>query len=132
MSAIPYNLNRDHTAIQTDAALNRGNSGGPYFSMDGLVVAIDRSGYRDTEGLHFGVSSGIIQLLLPSLTVRGGQAVFEDIGSNLYHYPDSPSPTDRSFFVGYNGAADVEVETDFINSVRTFYSGMVLWVDVQA
>src|SRR5437667_5757313 len=53
--------------LQTDAAVNQGNSGGPMFNMDGKVVGIvslilSRSG--GFEGLGFAVTSNMAQKLL--------------------------------------------------------------------
>lgn len=53
--------------LQTDAAVNEGNSGGPMFNMDGQVVGIvslilSKSG--GSEGLGFAVTSNIAQALL--------------------------------------------------------------------
>lgn len=53
--------------LQTDAAINQGNSGGPMFNMDGQVVGIvslilSRSG--GFEGLGFAVTSNVAQKLL--------------------------------------------------------------------
>src|SRR6266436_1104903 len=50
--------------LQTDAAINQGNSGGPMFNMDGQVVGIvslilSRSG--GFEGLGFAVPSNVAQ-----------------------------------------------------------------------
>ena len=53
--------------FQTDAAINKGNSGGPMFNMDGEVIGIvsaivSRSG--GSEGLGFAVTSNIARKLL--------------------------------------------------------------------
>lgn len=53
--------------LQTDAAVNQGNSGGPMFNMNGQVVGIvslilSRSG--GSEGLGFAVSSNVAQKLV--------------------------------------------------------------------
>ena len=53
--------------LQTDAAINQGNSGGPMFNMNGQVVGIvsqilSRSG--GFEGLGFAVTSNVAQKLL--------------------------------------------------------------------
>ena len=44
------------TLIQTDAAVNPGNSGGPMLDRNGAVVGITTMGYKDAEGLNFGVA----------------------------------------------------------------------------
>lgn len=44
------------TLVQTDAAANPGNSGGPMLDRDGSVIAITTMGYKNAEGLNFGVA----------------------------------------------------------------------------
>ncbi|HYE89066.1 MAG TPA: trypsin-like peptidase domain-containing protein [Vicinamibacterales bacterium] len=44
------------TLVQTDAATNPGNSGGPMLDRNGAVVGITTMGYRGAEGLNFGVA----------------------------------------------------------------------------
>ena len=62
ISAVRYNRMTETWDIQTDAALNPGNSGGPLLSMDGEILGINtrsidhsNSG-RPVEGLGFAVS----------------------------------------------------------------------------
>jgi S1-C subfamily serine protease len=44
------------TLVQTDAAANPGNSGGPMLDRNGSVIAITTLGYKNAEGLNFGVA----------------------------------------------------------------------------
>ena len=44
------------TLVQTDAATNPGNSGGPMLDRNGAVIGITTMGYKDAEGLNFGVA----------------------------------------------------------------------------
>jgi hypothetical protein len=44
------------TLVQSDAAANPGNSGGPMLDRNGRVVGVLTAGYRESEGLNFGVS----------------------------------------------------------------------------
>ena len=44
------------TLVQTDAAVNPGNSGGPMLDRNGTVIGITTMGYRNSEGLNFGVA----------------------------------------------------------------------------
>jgi S1-C subfamily serine protease len=50
--------------IQTDAALNPGNSGGPIVNKAGKVVGIVSMGYVGAEGLSFGIRSDVVQKFL--------------------------------------------------------------------
>jgi S1-C subfamily serine protease len=44
------------TLVQTDAAVNPGNSGGPMLDRNGAVIGITTMGYKGAEGLNFGVA----------------------------------------------------------------------------
>ena len=110
-----YSPPRDILGLQTDAATNSGNSGGPYLTMAGEVVAVAYSGYSDSEGIHFGIAESTISQHMSDLRTPGGEAIFENISGRLYHYPDSPGYTVAVFYIGFTGAADLEVEADFIN-----------------
>lgn len=67
---IPQHLSNDFIPIeflQTDAALNPGNSGGPMFNMRGEIVGIASSIYTNSggfEGIGFVISSNVAKKLL--------------------------------------------------------------------
>jgi putative serine protease PepD len=44
------------TLVQTDAAANPGNSGGPLLDRSGVAIGITTMGYRDQQGLNFAVA----------------------------------------------------------------------------
>lgn len=46
--------------IQTDAAVNKGNSGGPLFDSSGLLVGMNTYGSSDAQNISFAISSNSI------------------------------------------------------------------------
>jgi serine protease Do len=94
--------NRDISAgpyddfIQTDAPINRGNSGGPLFDMDGNVVGVNSAIFSPSGGsvgIGFSIPSNLVHEVIDQLhkfgTVRRGwlgvrvQAVNADIAEGL-------------------------------------------------
>ena len=60
--------------IQTDASINRGNSGGPSFSMDGRVVGVNTAIFSPSGGsvgIGFAIPSNIASQVVDQLATRG-------------------------------------------------------------
>jgi serine protease Do len=88
--------NRDlHTGpydeyIQTDAAMNTGNSGGPMFDMSGRVIGIDTAIYTQTGGsvgVGFAIPSSLAQPVVEALR-RDGKVTRGFIGVRLQPVTD--------------------------------------------
>ncbi len=70
-------------ALQVDAPLNPGNSGGPLLSQDGELVGVTYAGIEEFEGINFGIPYVWIQYVLPRL-YRGGAVVHLWLGANVH------------------------------------------------
>ena len=57
--------------IQTDAAINQGNSGGPLVNMNGEVIGINTAVFREANGIGFTVSSNVAKPIIDSLIDHG-------------------------------------------------------------
>jgi len=61
-------------AIQTDAAVNPGNSGGPMLNLSGEVVGVTSqiiSPVRGSSGVGFAISASTVRRVVPSLVATG-------------------------------------------------------------
>ena len=57
--------------IQTDAAINDGNSGGPLLNLDGEVIGINTAMLKPARGIGFATSSETARPIIESLITRG-------------------------------------------------------------
>ena len=57
--------------IQTDAAINSGNSGGPLVNLNGEVVGVNTAMYRQAQGMGFAVSASVAEPIIQSLIEDG-------------------------------------------------------------
>ena len=82
---------RDLEMIQTDAAINRGNSGGPLLNVRGEVVGINTAIISDQTGGNIGIGFAVpintVREVLPGL--RTGKVIRGRIGVNVASAPMS-------------------------------------------
>ncbi|MFN3232883.1 MAG: Do family serine endopeptidase [Alphaproteobacteria bacterium] len=76
ISAIDRNINAGpyDAFIQTDAAINQGNSGGPLFNMDGQVIGVNSMIYSRTGGnvgIGFAIPANQVQRVVADLREHG-------------------------------------------------------------
>ena len=64
--------------IQTDAAINEGNSGGPLVNLKGELVGINSTIMRGAEGIGFAISSDLVQRYIDDLLEFGEVQVPKD------------------------------------------------------
>jgi S1-C subfamily serine protease len=57
--------------IQTDAAINDGNSGGPLVDMQGRVIGINTAMLRQAQGIGFAISSAVAVPIIDALIEKG-------------------------------------------------------------
>ena len=65
--------------IQTDAAINDGNSGGPLVNLAGEVIGINTAILRQAQGIGFAISSSVATPIIDSL-IENGRVVRPLIG----------------------------------------------------
>ncbi len=82
------------TLVQTDAAVNPGNSGGPLLDRSGWAIGITTMGYKNTQGLNFAVGIEHAQALLDGKPMASASlATSADDLRDLS--PSLPSESDR-------------------------------------
>ena len=148
---------RTMTLIQTNAALNSGNSGGPLINEYGQVVGINTikmsSSYSNIEGLGFAIPSSAIRRLVNDLLTSGqvqpepvlGVTVMSlgtQLGEELWGVEvQSVTPGSAAEqagvqvgdFVVAAGGIDVVASRDLLRARRQYHVGdempMTLWRD---
>lgn len=82
------------TLVQTDAAVNPGNSGGPLLDRNGTAIGITTMGYAERQGLNFAVAIDHARALLEGRATPTLAAPTPTALGSLS--PQQPSPSDQA------------------------------------
>ncbi len=112
--------------LQTDAALNPGNSGGPLLNIHGEVVGMNTSGLTDAQNINFAIRHNVLAQWLPYM-VREARALPTPT-------PTRPAKTTPTPALGQVGPYDVSLEHNADDgNVKTEWLGVSFAnVDVSA
>jgi S1-C subfamily serine protease len=91
--------------IQTDAALNPGNSGGPLVDSRGNVIGINTAVIRPAVGLNFAIPINTARDILPQL-IKEGRVVRGYLGLHVRNVPLPPQQA-RRFGLAQAGGVEV-------------------------
>lgn len=98
ISAIERGINyngHSMTLLQTNTALNEGNSGGPLFNMYGQVVGVTNmkmmSSYSSIEGIGFAIPSSTVKSVVNALVTDGEVRGRPSVGITVGGIPDNAS-----------------------------------------
>lgn len=64
ISGLDRPVGSSYTYLQTDVAMNPGNSGGPLINMDGELVGINAQGYTYFSGMNFSIPIGNVNYFM--------------------------------------------------------------------
>jgi S1-C subfamily serine protease len=95
--------------IQTDAALNPGNSGGPLVDSRGQVIGINTAVIRPAQGLCFAIPINMAKHILPQL-MQHGRVVRGYLGLHARTVPIARHLTHRFELTQTNGVEVLAVE----------------------
>lgn len=101
--------------IQTDAAINSGNSGGALFNNEGLLVGIVNSGYTGAQGLNFAIPANIARECFTSII-----NTYKNNGNN-YGYYEGESNIGMSIGVAtvyVSNSSNSQIDVVFVESVE--------------
>lgn len=80
--------------IQTDAALNPGNSGGPLVDSRGTVIGINTAVIQPAQGICFAVPVNTAKVILPHLMTHG-RVIRGFLGVQVRQVPIAPAVRER-------------------------------------
>src|SRR5256714_9148922 len=111
--------------IQTDAALNPGNSGGPLVSSSAEVIGINTAIISGAQGICFAVASNTAQFVLSEI-IRHGYVRRAYIGVSG---PTAPIPSKHAVLAGVEnkiGALGAQIEPDRAAPLGRVFAGGIL------
>jgi S1-C subfamily serine protease len=97
--------------IQTDAALNPGNSGGPLVDSHGRVVGINTAVIQPAQGICFAVPINTAKTILPQL-LKHGRVIRGYLGLHIRQVPVAPELRDRFNLAQKGGVEILMLEED--------------------
>jgi len=95
--------------IQTDAALNPGNSGGPLVDSRGRVIGINTAVIQPAQGICFAIPIDMAKHILPQL-IEHGRIVRGYLGLHARTVPIAPALAEKYDLKQKHGVAVIAVE----------------------
>jgi S1-C subfamily serine protease len=97
--------------IQTDAALNPGNSGGPLVDSAGRVVGINTAVIQPAQGICFAVPVNTAKTILPQL-LKHGRVIRGYLGLHARQVPVAPDVREKFGLAQKHGVEILMLEED--------------------